>query len=402
MKTTITRILPLAAMAALLALAGCSGGDNSPTAATSVGGDDYAALDLNRTYGGLTETDEAVAFGDKALEAELDAESGTEADDPLAGDPAVRRFEAMCQGEPAPGDSVRPRITYLTLRWGMLRGPEDTTAITPPCDVTDWTGSVRTDAGVLIVKRVLRFERPYDHLIWPRLDRRTAAFVSHTACGWDGLVLEIIEPPAPAAGDSSGMGMGGPQDPPTAPNVLHIRTPLVELDIPVADLGALDRVIDVNDQGLRFQLTGFTPGEIGVCPKGFLSGRYRFVREVDRPDSTGAVRLGMLAGLWQGLDGRIEGFLRGGYGVDAAGQRVFAGKVIGRGGHFRALVHGTWEPAAGDTALATFSGEWAGAGGRVEGILGGEAHPVAGYPGGFFTGRWTALCDQEAESAVAR
>ncbi len=131
---TTKRILPLMAAAALLALAGCSGDDASPTAATPVGGDDYAALDLNQTYGGLTASDEPVAFGDQTLAAELDAEAGSEADDPLADDPAVRRYEAMCQGEPAPGDSLRPRITYVTLRWGMLRGPEDTTAVTPPCD----------------------------------------------------------------------------------------------------------------------------------------------------------------------------------------------------------------------------------------------------------------------------
>ncbi len=114
------------------------------------------------------------------------------------------------------------------------------------------------------------------------------------------------------------------------------------------------------------------------------------------------MRLGRLAGLWQGLDGRIEGFLRGGYGLDADGQRVFVGKVIGRGGHFRALVRGTWEPGDGPNALATFTGEWAGVGGRIEGVLGGEAHPVEGYPGGFFTGRWTTLCDQQAEAVVRK
>ena len=81
---------------------------------------------------------------------------------------------------------------------------------------------------------------------------------------------------------------------------------------------------------------------------------------------------------------------------------MFVGKVIGRGGQFRARVRGTWEPAGRENELATFNGEWAGAAGRIEGILGGEAHPVAGYPGGFFTGRWTALCDEEAEAVVPR
>lgn len=379
-------------------LAGCSGDDAVPTAAVPTGGDDYAALDLDDPWGGLSVSDEAEAFGDESLEAELLAEDGQLADDPLAADPEVRRLEQMCEGPARPDDPARPRITYVRLRWGMLRGPEDTTAIDRPCDQTDWTGSFRTDAGVVVVKRLLAFERPLDHVIWPRLDRQTVAFVSHTRCGSDGMVLQIIEPPLPPRSDT-----GGDDPRPVQPNLLHIATPLLTVDIPVAELGGLHRVVDVDDLGNRFEVTGFAPGDIATCPKGFLSGRYRFTAGADRPDSSSdTVRLGNFAGLWMGLDGRIDGFLRGGYGLNDEGERVFVGKVIGRGGHFRARVRGTWEPAGQENEPATFNGEWAGAAGRVEGILGGEALPVADYPGGFFTGRWTALCDEEAETVVLR
>ncbi len=393
--TRIALILVLGAGLALLA--GCSGDEAAPTAAVPTGGDDYASLDLNDPWGGLTESDETEAFGDESLVAELLAEEGQLADDPLAADPEVRRLEQMCEGPGRPDDPARPRITYVRLNWGMLSGPEDTTAVERPCASTDWTGSFRTDSGVVVVKRLLAFERPADHVIWPRLDRQTVAFVSHTRCGHDGMVLQIIEPPLPANTDTS----GGDPRPPVRPNMLHIATPLLTVDIPVAELGGLHRVVDVDDLGNRFEVTGFAPGDLATCPKGFLSGRYRVAAAVDRPDSSGGgVRLGSFAGLWMGLDGRIDGFLRGGYGLDDAGERVFVGKVIGRGGHFRARVRGTWEPADQENELATFHGEWAGAAGRIEGILGGEAHPVAGYPGGFFTGRWTALCDEEAEGVV--
>ena len=42
-------------------------------------------------------------------------------------------------------------------------------------------------------------------------------------------------------------------------------------------------VVDVDDLGNRFEVTGFAPGDIEACPKGFLSGRYRLAAASDRP-----------------------------------------------------------------------------------------------------------------------
>ncbi len=151
-------------------------------------------------------------------------------------------------------------------------------------------------------------------------------------------------------------------------------------------------------------ITGFTLSDVSVCPKGFLSGHYRRLAD-DRPDSIqvddrAGERYGVFAGMWRGLEGRINGHLRGGYGVDEEGNRVFIGKYIGRRGEFRGLIRGTWEPGSTDDEMASFRGQWASAGGRVEGLLGGETFAVEGSAGGFFTGRWTTLCDDEAEDTL--
>jgi hypothetical protein len=92
--------------------------------------------------------------------------------------------------------------------------------------------------------------------------------------------------------------------------------------------------------------------------------------------------------------------MRGGYGVTEEGERVFIGKYINRHGRFMGLIRGDWYPADEERDLAEFRGQWISYGGNVEGLLGGQAHPVEDYPGGFYVGRWTTLCDDEAENLV--
>ena len=177
-----------AALLALGLLAGCSD-DAADPAVSAAGGDDYAALDFSDPYGGLTASDEQEAFADEALLAMSLAGEGEEIADPVADDPAVREMLRRGEMAPDPADTTRPRFTFVHLRWGMLRDMMDTLAVEPPCEVTDWTGSFHVDRGVLLVRRVIRFERPLDHIIFPRLDPMTVGVVSHTACGFDGVVL---------------------------------------------------------------------------------------------------------------------------------------------------------------------------------------------------------------------
>lgn len=390
MKRILT-ILPVLSLFLILA-AGCSQDSTTPADVVVTGGDDYAKLDFSQEFGGLTASSEDEAFADPDLEAQLLAEDGDAVEDPLADDPEVRRLEAMGEHAFSGPDSMRPRFTYVRLRWGMLRGAVDSVEIMPPCAVTDWTGELHTDRGLVVVKRVIAFERPLDHIIWPRLDPQTVALVSHTGCRSDGLLIQIIERPQEA-------------DPSLVPsaNQLHINLGPYSVSFDVADLRGLHEVTEVDDLGTRMEITGFGLRDIAVCPKGFLSGRWRMLPE-DGPNATAdslrGVQYGTFAGTWFTLNGRVHGFLRGGYGVTADGERVFLGKYIGRRGHFVGFIRGTWSPADAVNAMARFEGRWFDARGRAEGVLGGQAHPVEGYPGGFFVGRWATACDVDAEDAV--
>lgn len=390
-------ILPLAALLMLGLLAGCSQ-DEDGVVAAGASADDFTYLDLNETYGGLSATDEEEAFGDEALKAMMLTEDGQEIQDPLADDPEVQRLQEMGRHTDLYRDGARPKFTYLRLRWGMLRGPEDTTVVERPCELTDWTGEIHTDRGLVVVKRTIRFEAG-DHVIFPRLNPQTVAFVSRTTCGFDGLVLQIIERP-----DTSATGEVADLE----PNKLTINAGPFRGEYLVSELAGMNEVFDVDDSGNRFQIEGFTLTDIEVCPKGFLSGRYRRVPPQfgeDRPDTAGGEDRGELyghfAGTWRDLNGRIQGFLRGGYGINAEGERVFMGKYIDRRGRFQGLLRGTWEPGDQEGNLASFKGQWGNRREGVIGILGGEAHPVEGYPGGFFTGRWTVSCDDEAEDGIS-
>lgn len=394
------RFLLILAAVALMGLltAGCSDDSSNPLVEDSSGSDQYEDFDFSKDYGGLTVSDETEAFEDEALMAMMQAEDDEIVDDPMAQDPEVLQWERMGQGPSDPENPNRPRFTYLTLRWGMIQGPDDTLVVDPEgLETLDWTGEIHTDRGLVVVKRVLAFERPGDHLVFPRLNPQTVAFVSHTRGHFDGLILQIIE---------------RPQDDEFAePNLLHINTGPFAGEYPVSELMEMDELIDVDEAGNRLQLTGFTLSDIDYCPKGFLSGRYRVLSLCENegePQGEGegegveGEHLGNFTGAWTDLTGRIQGFLRGGYGLDPEGNRIFVGKYIARGGQFRGLISGTWEPGEADDVLSSFTGQWVGRNGLVEGLLGGDAYPVEDYPGGFFAGRWTTLCDDEAEAKVLK
>jgi len=374
-------------------LSGCSQESTEPAIA-NLGGDDFEAIDFSAPFGGLTASDEAEAFGDKNLLAISLLEEGEEVADPVADDPIVRDLEA--QGDRAwdGRDGDRPHFTYVHLRWGMLRSMMDSVRVEPPCELTDWTGALNIDRGVLLVRRTIRFEGPNDHIIFPRLNHQTVGLVSQTACGFDGLVLQIIERSEEYANSDSTT---------QEPNILHINLGDFSLDVPVAELAGMQERWSVGDQGNQVALHGFKLRDTSVCPKGFLSGHYRRLR-TDVPDSVSidhqGERYGVFAGMWRGLHGRIGGHLRGAYGVNDAGERVFFGKYIGPRGHFRGLIAGTWEPGDEDDMLGSFIARWHSKDGEAVGVLGGEAFAVEGTNGGFFVGRWATHCDDEATGSI--
>lgn len=386
------RMLSIIAAIGLLAIlaSGCSQ-DGSPASGSTVATDDYSQIDLNQQFGGLTATDEDAAFADADMSAFLAADAQESSDDPLASAPDVVRLDQEGRNPSAVPDSLRPRLTFVRLDWGHLNGPEDSLDAVDGCARTDWSGTLRVDRGMLVVRRLLAFERPFDHLVLPRLDARTVALISHTGCGHDGLVLQIIERPA---------APGQPADP--APNLLHIDMGPYSATFDVAELGQAHEITDVDTDGNSFAVIGLHPGQADPCPSGFLSGIYRPL-PADRPDTLGTgdqVRVGHFMGVWRTLDGRVGGFLRGVYGLNDAGERVLVGKYISPRGRFRGLIRGTWEPGAGAGDLAHFTGHWYGGAGGAEGVLGGDGHPVAGARGGWFAGRWATLCDEQAAGSV--
>jgi len=380
--------LPLAFLYCLGLLAGCSADGDGPVSAGQTGSDDFENMDFSQPYGGLTATDEPAAFDDASLQAMMIAEDGELVEDEFASDEDVQALMAEGQLPGDAHDTARPRFTFLRLAWGMVRGPGDTLGEpSGPCDVVEWTGEIHTDRGIVLVRRVMRFEEG-DHLVRPRLDRRTVAFVSNTTCGFDGLLLQIIERPADHDPEN------------TEPNRLHINTGPFSGVYEIDGLAGLSEIHEIDDAGNLFQLNGFNLSDVDYCPKGFLSGRYRILDgETGSLDEPGNA-VGKMAGAYLGLNGRIRGFMMGAYGFDEQGERVFYGKYIDRLGRFRGLLRGTWVAGDGEDHLAGFEGHWVTRNGNREGLLGGLAHAVEGYPGGFYEGRWTTVCDDEAEDQV--
>ncbi len=392
LKKNTLIVLSMLMMLAIL-LTGCSEDSDSPAETSLLGTDDYVNMDFTLPFGGLTSSDEYEAFNDDDLKAMMYAEDGEEHNDEYADDPDIQELVDQSNQPGDLDDPNRPRFTFLRLRWGMVRGPGDSLNVPqPPCDILDWTGEIHTDRGIVLVSRKIRFERPSDHLIFPRLDRRTVAFVSHTACHYDGLLLQIIERPEDFAPENAEL------------NRLYINTGPFAGEYVVEALAGLNEIHEIDDNGNLLQLNGFNLSDVAFCPKGFLSGRFRQIpgefEGQELADDNPGTQIGRIAGMYMSLTSRISGFLRGGYGLDPEGNRVFHAKYIDRRGTFRGLLTGTWEPGDDLHDLSTFSGHWNSASGHTEGLVGGNAHSVVYYPGGFFEGRWTAICDDEAEEQV--
>jgi hypothetical protein len=364
-----------------LGLTGCSG-ERGATVPDIAAVDDFDAMDLDKAYGGLTFSDESAAFGDAELDALALEDQGAVSEDPLQDDAEVRALEAAALGGDDPAAPPPPVITALRLTWGQLDG--DPADIREEIQGLDWSGMLRVDRGVVVVRRVILFERPRDHLVRPRPDRRTVAWVSHTGPHFDGLIVEIIEPAA--AADS--MTAGTPP-----PNLLHLVTPQISLVIPVADLAGFDATRPIDELGNALRLEGHRVTDEDQCPKGFLGGVWR----ADQDSTT--VEGGVFKGRWVGLWGQLHGFVRGRYGLDSNGERVFFGKYIDQRGRCRGLLAGTWQ-AADENGRGRFHGEWHNAAETVEGVLGGDFVQVHARPGGFFSGRWAMLCDQEAVESI--
>lgn len=387
MKTL--RILALFTFVAVLAagLAGCSDDVNSPaTSDPVVGVDDYAAIDLDQPYGGLTATDEPVAFDDPYLLRERDRERDELYDDALMQQDRYRKMVAECDS--ANGNRGPMRESYLLrVVWGDLDGMVDpATGETVDLARIDWSGMLQVDEGIVIVRRLISFERPVDSITRPREDPQTVAWTSFTGGHYDGILFQIVEPRT----------MGGGPEPGGAPNMVHFTAGPFSADFATTEIAGLDRRVDLGDRG-SIQFVGLERGGELACPRGFLAGIWAFA-PVDT-DTVDPAPGGFFRGRWVGILGDTRGYMQGRWGVNEAGEKVFFGKYISPRGHFRGLLSGTWVPGD-ETGVGSFSGEWVNDAETREGVLGGRYLQAGDRPGGFYQGRWTATCDPGTVSMI--
>jgi hypothetical protein len=348
----------LAAGAALALFAGCDGLTDGRQQAPAT---DTWEQETNFTdpFGGYTFSDEADAFGDPALRAIEIAEAATPSAD----------------ADSMPIDSTGTAFAVRIL-WGQLEGNRDAQRL------LDWTGSLQVSQGSLGVLRVVAFERLQgDHLVLPRPNRQTLEFVSHTQPHFDGLV--VVVRPGPATTDGT----------------LSFATGPLTQSWTYAELRGANLVIPVDDAGNAVSVVGArlpAPGDL--CARGFVRGHW-----LHRDDARGVFR-----GVWVASNGLPVGHIRGHFGSNAAGEHVWFGKIVGRGGRLLGVARGGYTPSD-DPAQpgGTFAGrilvrpnmetgrvEGHYLPGRPDGMRSDLGDPRLGRPGaaGFFEGRWSIGC----------
>jgi hypothetical protein len=254
------------------------------------------------------------------------------------------------------------------------------------------------DGGIIVVQKTIAFEE--DDSV-SRIDSATIGWISHTGPGVDGIQVRLVVPP-----DTS-LCVG------CAP-ALTLSTGPYTRTFTLDELLMLDLVSPVDTCGNAISITSVLvpPG----CPHGHLMGAWK---KLD-PDSlasadtlaNGGIVQGVFRGIWVGKGGRIAGHLKGVFGLNSAGERVFFGKYIDLSGRFQGILRGkSWMRIAPAIEEETgngpgpdhdrgvrpprgwFAGEWIDANWNVQGRLKGRW--IAAEEGkGFFHGIWGMKCSR--------
>jgi len=356
MKRHRLLIFTIAIVASFTWLVGCSSVDDPGNG--EITADDLATRtqseDLNDPYGGFNTKDENPGFGDADLAAEFDAEDA-EYNDPFSSDRDVANAER--------GDRKQ---TFLMITWGNLHRDE---ALTD--QRTNWDGSLTVDPGVLLLKRVVRFE-PHDRIL-PRTQRDLIEWESNTGCCIDGIVVKIHPMPTLAAADSS-------VD--SSMVTITFDTGPLTVDFTLDQLPGLNRTITLDDgNAVSFQAITVMPND---CPNGFARGRW-----ANHPERQG----GVFNGKWETANGKVMGVIKGHYGKNDAGEKVFFGKMISRNGRFEGIIVGRYERHDGDENGGVFKGRIYNRNREPRGEIGGEWKRSPHCNGGFFRARWALKCN---------
>jgi len=306
--------------------------------------------DVNDEYGGYNTRDESTGFGDEEMLGEF-------AEDQVYDDPFATDAPEL--------GSVSDHGLFLMITWGNLHRDA---AI---AHLTDWSGSLSIDPGAIVLKRTIRFEAN-DRII-PRTQREVLAWESTTGWGMDGILVRII----PRLSDTSVDVAVDPEN-----TIITFQTDPVKVDFTLAQLPGLHRVITLDDgNAVAFSAVKLPPVP---CPHGFLRGAWH-----NNPERPG----GEFFGRWATADGEIKGFLKGIYGVNDDGQKVFFGKMIDRTGRFQGIMRGRWGNHPADEHGGWFAGHWVDRNLMIEGGLKGEWHRSPHCNGGFFRGMWAKNCE---------
>jgi len=307
-------ILPLAALALLLWVAGCS---ESPSDSTNLSEE----ISLEDEFGGYLATPESPGFGDAELLGEDDG--NVEYDDQILLSPECDSIVR----DPNAG------LFHFRAVWGRLDFDPDVT------EQTDWSGALTVSRGVEVIRRVIRFELGQDYIL-ERTSRDLIEWHSKTTVHNDGIAVDIFVPrPQPVFDttliiDDDGLGnvdttvIVDTLIPELEPVTVTFETGPYSRTFLLEDLVKLDTVVHLDDGNAvafqAFQLYRMP------CPRGFLAGRWGFDEEGQ----------GVFRGVWMTHNGRISGYVKGHFGKNDDGKKVFFGKWISRNGQVEGFLKG--------------------------------------------------------------
>ncbi len=291
----------------LLIIGGCS--KNSPTDPNQ----EQEQTELDKPYGGYDTSDELPAFGDPDMTVSFSDDQPVT--DGVTQDPD---FVGALDSNVAAVD-----VYYIRITWGLLEG--DSTAT----NVINWDGSASITRGTLGIMKTVRFERN-DKIVLPRTDRKTVQWVSRTVPHFDGIVLAII--------DRDTLNVDG---------AFTFSTNLYTRTFSYDELDSLDLVETVTNEGHQVSIQAYNKKVIPFGG-GFLDGKWLRTRKHG----------GIFKGRWINNIGTRVGHLRGIWGVNRVGEKVFFGKYVNLNGRFGGLVAGNWDYSDDSDTMGWFAGRW--------------------------------------------